>query len=168
MTHHPVMTHNSLFNVYIHVWETLIECLWHASHSIIYCIVQCPWSHRRVFFILAETPVERKPVNIWQGFLSLSGQWNPSRSFTNIPMFTVSYFLELDLKNMYFKNSSQSSGWAAPLIGVSSHIPKSCGFDSCSEHISRLQVWFLVWCVWETTDWCFFLSLSPLLSLQNQ
>ena len=45
-------------------------------------------------------------------------------------------FLNL-LKDIYKKTPYS---WVAQLVGVSSHTPKGCGFDSQSGHIPRLQV----------------------------
>ena len=72
------------------------------------------------------------------------------------------HVLEVNMKSRHF-----SPGWAklTKLVGVSSHTPKSNGFDAWSGHM--LGLWVDPWsaCMQEAEDQLFSLSLSYSLSL---
>ena len=64
------------------------------------------------------------------------------------------------------KKKKKSPGPVAQLVGVSSHAPKGCGFNSRSGHIPRVWVWSLVGAHSGGSQACFSLCLSLLLSLK--
>ena len=60
------------------------------------------------------------------------------------------------------KKTYVSPGMVAKLVGMSSHKPKGCRFNSWSGHMPRLWVWSLVGAHTELINWYFSLPLMSL------
>ena len=129
------------------------KSIFHRSH---HCVVQLS-----AFWL---------PVNSlrlpWGGYFPVppSPPWVPSSPLPSPPRYPSSPQISASYSGV---QSHFSTGWVAQLVGVSSHTPKGCGFNSQSGHIAT----YLGCCfdprlgrTQEATNQCSSLSLSLSLS----